>query len=65
MGRDGVAGLRRVRAEGGHVIAQDRDSSVVFGMPCVAIEAGLADDILPVDAIADRILELVRQKEQR
>lgn len=65
MGRDGVAGLGKVRAEGGRVIAQDRDSSVVFGMPCVAIEAGLADDILPVDAIADRILELVLQKEQR
>lgn len=65
MGRDGVAGLHHVRAAGGHVIAQDRESSVVFGMPCVAIEAGLADDVLPVDAIADRILELVRQKEQR
>jgi two-component system chemotaxis response regulator CheB len=65
MGRDGVSGLSRVRAEGGRVIAQDRDSSVVFGMPCVAIEAGLADDVLPVDAIADRILELVLQKEQR
>ncbi len=65
MGRDGVAGLRQVRAAGGRVIAQDRDSSVVFGMPCVAIEAGLTDDVLPVDAIANRILELVRQKEQR
>jgi two-component system chemotaxis response regulator CheB len=65
MGRDGESGLRQVRAEGGRVIAQDRDSSVVFGMPCVAIEAGLADDILPVDAIADRILDLVRQREQR
>jgi two-component system chemotaxis response regulator CheB len=65
MGRDGVSGLRQVRAQGGRVIAQDRDTSVVFGMPCMAIEAGLADDILPVDAIADRILELVRPKEPR
>lgn len=65
MGRDGVSGLRNVRAQGGRVIAQDRDSSVVFGMPCMAIEAGLADDVLPVDSIADRILELVRAKEQR
>jgi two-component system, chemotaxis family, protein-glutamate methylesterase/glutaminase len=65
MGRDGVSGLGKVRAQGGRVIAQDRDSSVVFGMPSMAIEAGLADDILPVDRIADRILELVRPKEQR
>jgi NAD(P)-dependent dehydrogenase (short-subunit alcohol dehydrogenase family) len=65
MGRDGVSGLGKVRAQGGRVIAQDRESSVVFGMPCMAIEAGLADDILPVDLIADRILELLRQKEQR
>jgi two-component system chemotaxis response regulator CheB len=65
MGRDGVSGLSKVRAEGGRVIAQDQGSSVVFGMPSVAIEAGLADDILPVDRIADRILELVRPKEQR
>jgi len=65
MGRDGVSGLRKVRALGGRVIAQDRDTSVVFGMPCMAIEAGLADEILPIDRIADRIQELVRPKEQR
>lgn len=65
MGRDGVSGLRNVRAQGGRVIAQDRDSSVVFGMPSVAIEAGLADYVLPIDRIADRILELVRSKELR
>jgi two-component system chemotaxis response regulator CheB len=65
MGRDGVSGLSKVRARGGRVIAQDRDSSVVFGMPCMAIEAGLADDILPVDLVAERILELVRPKELR
>lgn len=52
MGRDGVAGLPLVREFGGTVIAQDRETSTVFGMPKVAIESGLVDRILPLGAIA-------------
>ncbi len=59
MGRDGVDGLRTVKARGGHVIAQDELSSIVFGMNGVAIENGLADEILPLDAIGHRLNELV------
>lgn len=57
MGRDGVAGLPLVREFGGTVIAQDRETSTVFGMPKVAIENGFVDRILPLGAIAR---ELVR-----
>jgi len=56
MGQDGVAGLRAVRDAGGRVLVQDEASSVVFGMPRKAIEAGLADAALPLDGMADRIL---------
>ena len=59
MGDDGVAGLRAVRASGGTVIAQDQDSSAVFGMPAAAVEAGLAEIVLPLGGIADRLEELV------
>ena len=52
MGRDGVAGLPLVREFGGTVIAQDRETSTVFGMPKVAIENGFVDRILPLGAIA-------------
>ncbi|HVT23309.1 MAG TPA: chemotaxis protein CheB [Rhizomicrobium sp.] len=52
MGRDGVAGLPLVRALGGTVIAQDRETSTVFGMPKVAIENGFVDRVLPLAAIA-------------
>jgi two-component system chemotaxis response regulator CheB len=52
MGRDGVAGLGLVRELGGTVIAQDRETSAVFGMPKVAIENGLVDRVLPLGAIA-------------
>lgn len=65
MGRDGFSGLKRVHAEGGCIIAQDRHTSVVFGMPSMAVEGGLADHVLPVEKIADQILELVGSKEQR
>jgi two-component system chemotaxis response regulator CheB len=59
MGDDGVEGLRAVRQAGGHVIAQDEASSVVWGMPGAAVAAGLADSVLPLDAIAIRLAELV------
>lgn len=60
MGRDGVDGLRHVRDAGGHVIAQDRASSVVHGMPYAAVEAGVVDTVLPLEAIAGRLDTLTR-----
>jgi two-component system chemotaxis response regulator CheB len=59
MGEDGVAGLRAVRQAGGRIIAQDEKSSVVFGMPGAAINAGFADQVLPLGDIAGRLVELV------
>jgi two-component system chemotaxis response regulator CheB len=59
MGEDGVAGLQAVRRAGGPVIAQDEKSCVIFGMPGAAVAAGLADLVLPLDAIAPRLVELV------
>jgi two-component system, chemotaxis family, protein-glutamate methylesterase/glutaminase len=59
MGRDGVEGLRRVKALGGRVLAQDEASSVVFGMNGAAIEAGVVDEILAIDDIPGRLLALV------
>jgi two-component system chemotaxis response regulator CheB len=58
MGEDGVAGLRAVRTAGGRIIAQDEDTSVVFGMPGAAVAAGLADATMPLGAIASRLQEL-------
>ena len=58
MGDDGVDGLRSVRRAGGTVLVQDEATSVVFGMPRAAIEAGLADAVLPLPEIAPRLLAL-------
>jgi two-component system chemotaxis response regulator CheB len=52
MGCDGTAGLGAVHRAGGYVIAQDETSSVVWGMPGSVVQAGLADEVLPLDRIA-------------
>jgi len=48
MGGDGAAGLGEIKAAGGHTIAQDKDSSAVYGMPRVATEKGYAEKVLPL-----------------
>ena len=52
MGEDGADGLENLRQAGGHVIAQDEESCVVFGMPKAAIERGVVDRIMAPDKIA-------------
>jgi two-component system, chemotaxis family, protein-glutamate methylesterase/glutaminase len=47
MGRDGAAGLGRLRAAGAVTVAQDEASSVVFGMPAEAVRLGAAEHVLP------------------
>ncbi|WBH16081.1 chemotaxis protein CheB [Sphingomonas radiodurans] len=51
MGRDGLEGAGRVHATGGSVVVQDEASSVVWGMPGAVAAAGLADAVLPPEAI--------------
>jgi two-component system, chemotaxis family, protein-glutamate methylesterase/glutaminase len=59
MGRDGTAGLGAIKRAGGYAIAQDEATSVVWGMPGSAVEAGLADEILPLGHIAAAVETLV------
>jgi two-component system chemotaxis response regulator CheB len=55
MGRDGLAGSRLVVARGGTMLAQDRQSCAVWGMPRAVAEAGLACAVLPPAELAARI----------
>jgi two-component system chemotaxis response regulator CheB len=52
MGSDGAGGLAAVRRAGGYVIAQDEPTSVVWGMPGSAVEAGVVDEVCPLPEIA-------------
>lgn len=58
MGSDGLHGAADVVAAGGSVIAQDRESSVVWGMPGAVANAGLCSAILPIEQLAARIARL-------
>jgi len=55
MGQDGLRGAEALRAAGGLILAQDEASSVVWGMPGFVAKAGLADAVLPLDALAAEI----------
>jgi two-component system chemotaxis response regulator CheB len=59
MGQDGLRGCERLRGLGGTVLAQDEKSSVVWGMPGAVAGAGLASQVLPLEALAAEILRLV------
>ncbi|MCX6400748.1 MAG: chemotaxis response regulator protein-glutamate methylesterase [Propionibacteriales bacterium] len=61
MGHDGLAGARDLAAAGARILAQDEESSVVWGMPGAIASAGLADDVLPLDELGGRIASLVRR----
>lgn len=52
MGNDGLAGSRHIVELGGSVIAQDEESSVVWGMPSAVVNAGLSDKVMPLSEIA-------------
>jgi two-component system chemotaxis response regulator CheB len=58
MGRDGAAGLLRIRRAGGLTIAQDEATSVIYGMPREAVLLGAAERVLPLDGIARALASL-------
>lgn len=60
MGEDGLSGAKAVKQMGGYVIAQDEESSVIYGMPQVVAKAGYADEILSLEDISKRLIELVK-----
>lgn len=59
MGCDGLEGCRRLKAQGGVVIAQSHETCTVYGMPKAVIENRLADAVLPIEAIAETLTRLV------
>lgn len=62
MGRDGAKGLKALRSKGHYTIAQDQATSAVYGMPKAAATIGAAVDILPIERIAPRLIDTLRDK---
>lgn len=69
MGRDGGAGLLRIRSAGGCTLVQDRASAVVYGMPGHALAVGAAEEAIELprlgDAIAERVHSVVERRAGR
>ncbi len=59
MGRDGLEGVKKLKAVGAHCIAQEESSCVVYGMPKAIVENGLADTIAPLEEIPNIINKAV------
>lgn len=61
MGRDGAKGLKNMRDAGAATVAQDEDSSVVWGMPQAAINADGVDSVLPLQRIGAKLTGLAQE----
>ncbi|HKF57693.1 MAG TPA: chemotaxis-specific protein-glutamate methyltransferase CheB [Blastocatellia bacterium] len=59
MGSDGKQGAAWIKAQGGMVFTEAEQTCIVYGMPCAVVEAGLSDRTVPLDRIAEAILEVV------
>ncbi len=59
MGRDGTQGLLKMKQAGAKVLSQNEETCVVYGMPMEAVKAGVVDDVVPLQKIADRIAQVV------
>lgn len=59
MGKDGTEGLRAIKRQGGKTIVQDKETSVIFGMPKSAIDAGVVDVVCSLEKIPLEIINLL------
>jgi len=59
MGSDGLAGAGRIKSAGGRVIAEHESTCVIYGMPRSVVEAGFADQILPLRKISSTLIKMV------
>ena len=62
MGKDGAVGMKHMHDAGAATIAQDEQTSVIWGMPHAAIEEGGVDHVMPLQKIAQRMTELASRK---
>ena len=59
MGKDGAEGIRHIKSLGGSTIAQDQESSAIYGMPKAAVDTGSVDYVVPLKKIGARLVNLL------
>ncbi len=59
MGKDGSSGAQAIKESGGKTLVQNEETSVVYGMGREVVERGLADDIVPLEGMVERISEIL------
>lgn len=64
MADDGTRGAIAIREAGGYVIAESQETAVVYGMPRAVVEAGVANDILPLSRISPALCSLERLQQR-
>lgn len=64
MGSDGATGLKEIKAAGGVTLAQDEDSSVIWGMPGTAVKMGAVDQVVPLNKIVTTIIQILNKRLQ-
>lgn len=65
MGQDGLNGCEVIAELGGRILAQDEATSVVWGMPGFVVKSGFADEVLPLNEVAARIVQIARLNRDR
>lgn len=63
MGHDGSAGMSEIKSKGGFTLAQDRETSVVYGMPGNAVKKGVVDEVASLTEISEMINWIVRVRQ--
>jgi two-component system chemotaxis response regulator CheB len=60
MGNDGASGTQKIHERGGITLAQDEESSLIYGMPKAAAETGCVDIVLPLDQLPNELVKLLQ-----
>lgn len=63
MGHDGCQGMSKIKKYGGFTLAQDRETSVVYGMPGSAIKKGVVDEVASLTELSDKINWMIRMRQ--
>lgn len=64
MGKDGAFGTRCIAEHGGYTLAQDEQSSLIFGMPQEAIKTGLVKKVVPLDEVSSTLIDVLNAMEK-